>query len=38
MGTSIWRTKTMLNVSFKLMYLLMRLLMLLPAQYLLPLY
>ena len=31
-------TKIMLNVSFKFMYLLMRLLMLLPAQELLPLY
>ena len=36
--TSIWRTKTMLNVSFKFMYLLMPLLMLLPAQHWLPLY
>ena len=32
MWTSIWHTKTMLNVNFKFMYLLMRLLMLLPAQ------
>ena len=38
MWASIWRTKTMLNVSFKLMFLLMRLLMLLSAQHLLPLY
>ena len=38
MWTSIWHTKTMLNVSFKFMYLLMRLLMLVPPQHLLPLY
>ena len=38
MGISIWRTKAMLNVSFEFMYLLMRMLMLLPAQHLLPLY
>ena len=38
MWTSIWRTKTMQNVSFKFLYLLLRLLMLLFAQYLLPLY
>ena len=38
MWTSIWHTKTVLSVSFKFMDLLMRLLMLLPAQHLLPLY
>ena len=38
MWTSIWRTKTTLNASFKFMYLLMRLLMLLPAKRFLPLY
>ena len=38
MWTSIWCTKTMLNVSFKFMYLLLRLLMLLPAKHLLPLH
>ena len=38
MWTSLWHTKTMLHVSFKFIYLLMRLLMLLPAQHLLPLY
>ena len=38
MWTSIWHTKTVLNVSFKFMDLLMRLPMLLPAQHLLPLY
>ena len=38
MWTSMWHTKTMLKLSFKLMYLLKRLLMLLPAQDLLPLY
>ena len=33
MWTSIWHTKTMLNLSFKFMYLLMLLLMLLPLQH-----
>ena len=37
MWTSLWRTKTMLNESFKFIYQLTRLLMLLPAQHLLPL-
>ena len=38
MWTSIWHTKTTQNVRFKFMHLLMRLLMMLPAQELLPLY
>ena len=34
----IWHTTHMLNISFKFMYLLMRLLVLPPAQHMLPLY
>ena len=38
MWTLIWRTKNMIYVRFKFMYLMMQVLMLLPAQHLLPFY